>query len=267
MAQIGKGSTGGSTGGSTHGSSMSLDELVRQLQAVYGAQLEAVVLYGSAVRGEDVRGQSDLNVMVIVRELVVDTLRALGQTMRAWQEAGHPPVLTFTSAEWRASADIFPMEYADILEQHRVLAGALPLDGVQVSLGDLRLQVEQEAMGKLLRFRRSVMLVGRDHERQLELLRASSSTLLVIFRAVLRLHGEVPPRDTEAVLQAVARRTGLDPLPFQQGAALRRGATLDSRETDLVLSGILAGMTTLVSYLDRFAPSVPAAAVVPPVQS
>lgn len=247
---------------------MTLDELVRQLRAAYGEQLEAIVLYGSAARGEEVQGQSDLNVMVIARALHIDTLRALGQTMRAWQEAGHPPVLTFTAAEWRASADIFPMEYADILEQHRVLAGTLPLEGIQVSTQDLRLQLEQEAMGKLLRFRRSVMLVGSDHARQLELLRASASTLLVIFRAVLRLHGEVPPRDADAVLQAVARRTGLDPSPFQKGAALRRGATLEPRETDVVLAGILGGMTTLVSYLDHFAPTVPAAAVVsPPVQS
>jgi hypothetical protein len=247
---------------------MSLDELVRQVQGVHGKQLEAMVLYGSAARGEDVEGHSDLNVMVITRTLPVDALRALGQTMRAWQEAGHPPVLTLTTAEWRASADIFPMEYADLLEQHRVLAGTLPLDGVRVSLADLRLQVEQEAMGKLLRFRRSVMLVGSDHARQLELLRASASTLQVIFRAVLRLHGEVPPRDAEAVLQAVARCTGLDPLPFHKGAALRRGASLDARETEMVLAGILAGMTTLVSYLDRFEPTVPAAAVAtPPVQS
>jgi predicted nucleotidyltransferase len=247
---------------------MTLDDLVRQLQQVHGSALDAIVLYGSAARGDDVAGQSDLNVLVIVRTLPAETLRALGQTMRAWQEAGHPPVLTFTSDEWRASADIFPMEYADILEQHRVLAGTLPLDGVQVVLSDLRLQLEHEAMGKLLRFRRSVMVAGTDHARQLELLRASASTLLVIFRAVVRLHGEVPPREADAVLQAVARRTGLDPRPFQQGAALRRGATLEPRETEAVLAGILAGMTTLVSYLDHFVPSDPAAAVgSPPVQS
>ena len=250
------------------GSAMTLDELVSQLKGVHGAQLDAVVLYGSAARGEDVRGQSDLNVMVLVQSLSIDTLRALGQTMRAWQEAGHPAVLTFTSAEWRTSADIFPMEYADILEQHKVLVGLLPLNDMQVSLADLRLQVEQEAMGKLLRLRRSIMLAGTDHTRQLELLRASFSTLLVIFRAVLRLHGEVPSRDSDEVLRAVSSHAGFELAPFAKVAELRRGAALSAAETEAALAGVLAGMTTLVAYLDRFAPSVPATSVVfPPAQS
>lgn len=248
---------------------MTLDELVSQLRAVHADALRAVVLYGSAAGGDEVRGHSDLNVMLVADRIDLATLRALGQTMRAWQEAGHPAVLTFTTAEWRASADIFPMEYADILEQHRVLHGTLPLDGVQVSAADLRLQVEQEAMGKLLRLRRSIMLAGTDSARQQELLKGSLSTLLVIFRAVLRLHGVTPPRESEAVITAVAERAGFDPSPFARVAAFRRGASLESRDTETVLSGYLTGMTTLVSYLDQFTPPAsPASTVVhPPAHS
>jgi hypothetical protein len=180
------------------------------------------------------------------------TLRTLGQTARAWQEAGNPPPLTFTVDEWTRSADIFPMEYADILERHRVLKGALPLDGIRVAPADLRLQTEHEAMGKLLRLRRGVMAAGTDGKRQAELLRASLSSLLVIFRAVLRLHATTPPRDAVQVVRSVATRCGFDATPFEQVAALVRGTALAEREIEAVLSGYVAGMESLVAYLDRF---------------
>ena len=231
---------------------MTLDELVSQLRQAHGDSLQAVVLYGSAASGEEISGTSDLNVLAIVSSIRLDTLRALGQTMRAWQEAGNPPVLEMTTDEWRSSSDIFPMEYADILERHRVLSGTLPLDGIVVSTAELRLQVEQEAMGKLLRLRRSIMLAGTDRERQQELLRASLSSLLVIFRAVMRLHGEAPPRDGAQVITAVSARCGFDGSPYQRVVALKRGTALASGETERVLEGYLSGMTTLVGYLNTF---------------
>ena len=43
---------------------MKLDELVDQLKKVYGAQLRAVVLYGSAAAGEHIPKRSDYNVLV-----------------------------------------------------------------------------------------------------------------------------------------------------------------------------------------------------------
>ncbi|MBL0169166.1 MAG: hypothetical protein IPP90_00345 [Gemmatimonadaceae bacterium] len=181
-------------------STMQLDDLVTQLTQVHGPSLVGVVLYGSAAGDEQVAGRSDLNVLVIVESLDMAALRALGQTARAWQEAGNPPPLLLTRREWVGSSDVFPMEYADILERHRVLAGTLPLDGLTVATADLRLQVEQEALGKLLRLRRAAMMAGTDVTRQRELLQASLSAMLVIFRSVLRLHGEQPPRDSAGVI-------------------------------------------------------------------
>ncbi len=233
---------------------MTLDELVTQLGAVHGSALRAVVLYGSAASDEAVAGHSDQNVLVIVSTLALDTLRKLAQTVRAWQEAGNPPPLTLTTDEWSRSADIFPMEYADILERHRVLTGALPLDGITVDPVHLRLQVEQEAMGKLLRLRRGVMTAGTDGARQLDLLRASFSALLVIFRAVLRLYGEKPPRDALAVIRGAAARCAFDPTSFEAVARLVRGEKIAEKDGETVLGGYVQGMDALVLHLDRYTP-------------
>lgn len=233
--------------------SMRLDDLVTQLKQVHGSALRAVVLYGSAASDEQVAG-SDQNVLVIVERLALETLRTLAQTTRAWQEAKNPPPLTLTVDEWLRSADIFPLEYADILERHKVLHGSLPLDGIKVQLADLRLQTEHEAMGKLLRLRRGVMTAGTDSKRQSELLKDSFSSLLVIFRGVLRLHAHTPPRDAVQVARAVATQCGFDAAPFERVAALVRGTALPERDTETVLAGYVAGMESLVTYLDRFIP-------------
>src|SRR5437763_866634 len=76
---------------------------------------------------------------------------------KAWAEDGNPPAMRFTTSEWKSSADIFPMEYADILERRRVLFGESPTDGITVVPSDLRLQVEQQTMGKLLQLRQAIM--------------------------------------------------------------------------------------------------------------
>lgn len=232
---------------------MGLDDLVAQLKQVHGSALRAVVLYGSAASDEQVAG-SDQNVLVIVETLALVTLRTLAQTTRAWQEAKNPPPLTLTVDEWLRSADIFPLEYADILERHKLLHGTLPLDGIRVQMSDLRLQTEHEAMGKLLRLRRGVMTAGTDVKRQSELLKDSFSSLLVIFRGVLRLHGQTPPRDALQVVTGVATQCGFNAAPFERVTALVRGTALPERDTENVLAGYVAGMESLVIYLDRFIP-------------
>jgi predicted nucleotidyltransferase len=234
---------------------MTLDDLVAQLKKAFGDGLEAVVLYGSAAAGEHIPKRSDFNVLVIVREIGLPELEREAAIARAWGEAGNPPPLTLTAREWRSSSDVFPMEYADVLERHRVLYGTPPFDGIAVKAGDLRLQLEHEAMGKLLQLRQGILVAGGDKKRLVELLAGSLSTFMVIFRALLRYHGESPPTDYERLVAAVAVKTGLDGAPFGRVVRLLRGSEpLPEREVLQVLAGYLAGAHALVDYLDRLDP-------------
>jgi hypothetical protein len=231
---------------------MTLDELVAQLQKAFGDGLEAVVLYGSAAAGEHIPKRSDFNVLVIVRELGLAELEREAAIARAWGEAGNPPPLTLTASEWRSSSDVFPMEYADVLERHRVLYGTPPFDGISVEPRNLRLQLEHEAMGKLLQLRQGILAAGGDRKRLVELLAASLSTFMVIFRALMRYHGESPPTDYERLISAVSARTRLDGAPFARVVRHLRGSEpLPEREVQQVLAGYLAGAHVLVDYLDR----------------
>ena len=232
---------------------MKLEELVRQLQLAYGAGLRSVVLFGSAVAGEHNPKKSDYNVLVVVDSLPLERLRAVAAVSKAWADDGNPPPMTFTTAEWRSSADIFPMEYADILERHRVLFGDAPFEGIKVSPSDLRLQVEQQTMGKLLQLRQATMGAGGDSKLQLEVLEKSLSTLMVIFRGVSRLQGEVPSQDYEQLTRSLASRAGFAAEPFLRVIGHTRGAEKIPREGAAgILEGYLAAMERLVAYLNEF---------------
>jgi hypothetical protein len=234
---------------------MTLDDLVTQLRSAYGAHLSAVVLYGSAAVGEHIPKQSDYNVLLLLDAIDWSSLAAASAVARAWNDAGNPPPMTMTVEEWRRSADVFPMEYADILERHRVLHGTLPVDGITVARENLRLQLEQQVMGKLLQLRQGALLAGTDAKRQAELIAASLSTMMVLFRAVIRLHGERPEGDNLALSQRVASLAGFDVTPFARAVRHVRGESrLSGAEAGDVLAGYIAGIEQLRHYLDGFAP-------------
>ena len=231
---------------------MTPEELVEQLRRAYGPELRSVVLYGSAAAGEHIPKRSDYNVLVLVDALSLDRLSAAASVARAWSEGGNPAPMTLTMSEWRGSADIFAMEYADILERHKILYGESPFDGIRVDPRDLRLQLEHEAMGKLLRLRQGVLASGGDGRLETELLAASLSTIMVIFRSVARLQGETPPKDNLALAQSVARYAGFDAKPFEQVVRHVRGEqTIAAGEVRSVVAGYLAGMEKLVAHLNR----------------
>ncbi|HJU87756.1 MAG TPA: nucleotidyltransferase domain-containing protein [Gemmatimonadaceae bacterium] len=231
---------------------MTLDELVAQLIKVFGEGLHAVVLYGSAAAGEHIPKRSDYNVLVIVDAITTDTLQREAAVGRAWGEAGNPPPLTLTVGEWRSSPDIFPMEYADILERHRVLYGVLPTEGIRVDKEHLRLQAEYQAMGKLLQLRQGALRSGGGRRDLAELLAASLSTFMVIFRAVVRLHDAQPDADYAALCAQVADYTGVDTSPFVTVVRHIRGESKLSDDTVLtVLAGYLAGAERIVAHIDQ----------------
>ena len=232
---------------------MTLDDLVKQLRAAYGPQLSSVVLYGSAATDDHVQKKSDYNVLVLLERIDPGALAGASAAAREWRDAGNPPPLTMTTEEWRHSADVFPMEYADILQRHRMLHGTPPFNGIVVSKEHLRLQLEQQVMGKLLQLRQGALLAGTDGKQQLELLVASFSTIMVLFRATLRLKGETPAGSSNAIAERVAHVAGFNPAPFTRVAQHHRGeARIDPSEAGALLGQYLSGVERLDAYLDTF---------------
>lgn len=238
---------------------MNIDQFSAALASAFGADCSAIVLYGSAAAASPAEKGTDYNVLVILRALRGDALRAAAAPVRQWSDAGHRAPLILTEAEWRSSRDVFAMEHADIAARHRVLHGTLPALP-SVSADDLRRQLEYEAMGALLHLRRGVLAVGHDPLRTLDLLVASKGTVVALLRSLLRVHGHAASDDVRAVLAAAGATGGLDTAPLGEVVAHVRGerSIPPARAAD-VLDGVHRLLKALVAHVDAMVhPDAPA---------
>lgn len=229
---------------------LTLADFTRQLTNAFGDALSAVVLYGSAVGRTDPERGSDRNILVVVKALRPAALRVAAAATAAWQKMGNPAPLILTEAEWRSSRDVFAMEHADIGARHEVLAGTFPMVSAP-SADDLRRQLEFEAMGALIHLRQGILACGSDPALELKLLAASKGTVLVLFRALLRVHGEAVPIEPERVVDTVAARVGFDPAPFRAVVEHVRGTkAIGKQEADAVLTAYHDGLKRVVAHVD-----------------
>lgn len=234
---------------------MTLEELVRQLALVHGEGLRCVALYGSTVRGEQISRRPNLNVLVLVDSIDMEHLRREASVARAWREAGHPPPLTLTVTEWQTSSDIFPIEYADILAHYRILHGALPAERPGVKREDLRLQLEHEALSKLLRLRHAILASGAAPKALLGMVEESASSIMALLRAALRLAGEEPPAESVAVLERIEVISGLNTGTFRRILGHSRGdALIGEADAASVSANYLASVAELVRWVDAQGP-------------
>ena len=98
-----------------------LNEFVREVQHLYGSDLVAVFLYGSAVTGEHVPGRSDINVAVLLAEVTAAALRKASGKLRGWARQGFATPVFFDVEFLRDALDVFPIELLDMQERHRML--------------------------------------------------------------------------------------------------------------------------------------------------
>jgi hypothetical protein len=189
-----------------------LAEFSTAVSAALGARLVTLLLYGSAARRSDGSESSGMNTLLVVAggDGAADAtlFERLADPVRVWIAAGHPPPLILTEREWRESADAFPIEYEDIRDAHRVLAGRDPWSGITVQRDHVRRQLEHELKGKLVHLRQAYAAQWGQPKRLAELVADTRPGFLTMLRATLRLAGRVPPTDAEDLVRAAAALIG-----------------------------------------------------------
>ncbi len=229
-----------------------LEQLASRLEAALGDNLVALLLYGSAARGAHVDGRSDLNVLLIVKDASVARLHTATPLLAEWAKAGEPAPLVFAEAEWRSSADVFPIEIEDMREAHRVLAGRDPFEGVVTRRADLRRELEHELRGKVLRLRTEYAAAAADGQALGRLLVHSAGTFFVLFRATLRLLGGAPPAGHDALVKETAAAAGLEVAAFDWVLAALDGKNPKGLEPyDPVAGRYVDAMEQLADFVDR----------------
>ena len=231
---------------------LGMEDFARRVGPALGDNLVSLLLFGSAARGAHVEGRSDINLLLIVKDASVAALHSATPVVAEWAKGGQPPPLIFSEAEWRASTDVFPIEIEDVRGAHRVLAGRDPFDGITTRRGDLRIELEHEVRGKVLRLRTEYAAAAADGQALGRLLVHSAGTFFVLFRAVLRLTGGVPPTGHAALVKETAAAAGLDASAFDWVLAELEGRHPSPLAAyDPIAGRYVDTMEKLADYIDK----------------
>lgn len=130
-----------------------LDEFVESLKKSLGENLVSVVLYGSAAKGEHILRRSDVNVMVLLREVSLSCIDSIETSIHRARKKANIIPLFWGVEELKDSADVFPIEFQDITQNSKVLYGADPFKGIAIGTKNLAHQLEFELRSKLLTLR------------------------------------------------------------------------------------------------------------------
>ncbi|PYP62885.1 MAG: hypothetical protein DMD37_08220, partial [Gemmatimonadetes bacterium] len=191
---------------------ISVDDFAKRLDAALGGRLVSLLLYGSAARGTHVAGRSDVNTLLICDAADESLFAALGPVLRDWLRGGHPAPLILTAAEWRGSADVFPIEYEDIRAAHRHVAGRSDVNTLLIC--DAADESLFAALGPVLR----------------DWLRGGHPAPLILTAAEWRGSADVFPIEYEDIRAAHRVLAGRDPWP---GITVRRDDTRRQLEQEL----------------------------------
>jgi len=173
-----------------------------------GQRLVSLLLYGSTARGTHVPKRSDVNTLLICDRVDEALFEVLAPLMRDWTRAGQPAPLILTEREWRESADAFPIEYQDMRDAYRLLAGRDPWSGIELDRGHLRRQLEHELMGKLVRLRQAYAALYGDPKQLARVIVGSAGGFFTMLRAVLRFAGRPAPASPAELVRSAAALIG-----------------------------------------------------------
>ena len=200
-----------------------LQRYVKETTALLGEQLDGILLYGSAVRGEFLPGRSNINLLLMLSGYDRDALKRYAKTHKRWSREQFVVPLVLTEADLTQPGTVFPLEYLEIQEQHRVLWGRDPFIGLHIDRAHLGYQVQQGLQANLVRLRQRFIEGGGTEEAITMLLPLSLTALLPCLRGLQRLAGQPPLFQSDALLTGIQTMTGIDVTGFSEVLHLKRG--------------------------------------------
>lgn len=229
-----------------------VESYCERLVSVLGVHVKAISVYGSATGPDYIQGKSNVNLVVVVDRLDQDILASMLDIVRWGKKKRIVPPLVLTPQYIESSLDVFPIEFVEIKESHILLMGEDHFTSLEVSHDHLRLECESQLKAAVLRTRQAYLEVGSMKKGAEAVLHASLTSLIPVFRAMLRIKGVEVPRRKLDVVNAVGEAFGVDPEPF--AAILRDKAgdeRIGGREAGGVLARYITDIESLATKVDR----------------
>jgi len=234
-----------------------LNEFIKNLRATFGERLSSVFLYGSCAVEDCSRTFSDINLMVIIKDLrALDLKNAHKFSEKYTKGAKYLPIF-MDKEEWLNSCDVYPIEYSDIKARHKIVHGENLIEGLNIEKKYLRLQCEQETKNLLIRLRQTYLAKSTDTKSIKNLIKTSSKTFVVIFRTILRLSDIDVPTTHFDVVGCFAEKIKSNAIEFDKELfekilEFRKDErVIKNSELDSVIEKMIDTTNSVLKYVDK----------------
>ena len=138
-----------------------LKSFTEKMQDIWQEDLISIVAYGSFVGEKFAPRTSDINLVVLVKEVNADNLLISRRMIQHFHHKIRLVPLFLSVDFFRSSWDSFALEWNDVKSTYRILYGEDLIKDIKVEESDLRLQLEREIKENLVRFQQG-LLFGLD---------------------------------------------------------------------------------------------------------
>ena len=229
-----------------------LEPYVLELVKLLGEDIRSVVVYGSALGPDYVPGKSNINLLVVCQEVGLDTLKKAVKLVKKGRKKGIVAPLFLTVEHMKTSSDVFPIEFLEMRDQHVVIYGEEFLDKLDIGFENLRLECEEQLKGKLIRLRQAYLEVGSDAKELLSVLSESISSIVPVFRGVLRLLGGEPPLGKKRVIEALSSELDMELKATRRVLEVKlEGLKVRGPELEALYGGYLDELERVAIAVDR----------------
>lgn len=190
-------------------------EFTNDYKNTFGDDLIAIILYGSAARGEYIYKKSDINFLIVLNESAIKSLRNLLPFISKWKKRNVSTPLMLTPEYIQSALDSFPIEFMTMKQNYRVVYGEDILAEIEIQPRHLRLQCEREMRGKLLSLREGYLNTNGKSSMIKRLIKVTLPAFSSIFSALLFLKDEDVPELKRQIFIKTAEVFSLDSKVFE----------------------------------------------------
>ncbi len=228
------------------------EELTADYHEIFGGELQSIVLYGSAARGEYVPKKSDINFMIVLTDRGMGNLKNALPLVEKWRKCAVAIPLFVTDIYLKSSLDVFPIEFFNIKAHHKLVYGQDLIKGIEIKKSDLRRECEREIKGKLLHLRQGYFVSQAKRKKLVELFSVSLDAFINLFPAILNLVDEQIPAKKKEILDTTVMLAQLDGTLFQTLWGLKTGTgKLSEEEAARVWQLYVEQVQLLGRFVDR----------------
>ncbi|MEA3224121.1 MAG: hypothetical protein U9P49_13295 [Thermodesulfobacteriota bacterium] len=234
-----------------------IQEFAQDLISMLQDNCDAIAITGSVLTKDFVDGLSDINSVLVLKEMKIPVLDSLASMGSRYGKKGVRAPLIMTGDYIARSLDVFPIEFLDIKLLHKTIYGNDVFSDIAIEKPMLRLQCESALKAKLIHLRQGFIVASGKKNALSQLLFDAYPGFFPLFRAILYLEQGVegPPILKAEVLKGMEKTFSIpmDCLKEIQGLRTKKRPSVPTEQAHRLFDEVYKITHELSAKVDEIA--------------